>query len=104
MPKTTKPELQPQPSQMPSQQMDTKKPKSHKRLWLSTGVIMVLVLIMIFVVASQASNSSQSTKTTIHTAQLSVNPAQPTHDMDHTLTVDPAQPTHDMDHVLTVGP
>ncbi len=103
MPKTTKHELQPQPLQMPSPRMETKKPKSHKRLWLLTGVL-ALVLVMIVVAASQASKSSQSTKTTIQAAQLTVNPAQPTHDMDHTLTVDPVQPTHDMDHNLTVDP
>lgn len=46
MPKTTKPELQPQPAQMPSPRMETEKPKSQKRLWLLTGVL-VLALIMI---------------------------------------------------------
>jgi hypothetical protein len=103
MPKTTKPELQPQPPQMLSPRMETKKPKSHKRLWLLTGVL-VLALIMIGATVLQASKSSQSTKTTTQAAQLAGGPAQATHDMDHSLTVDPAQPTHDMDHVLTVDP
>jgi hypothetical protein len=116
--KRTKPELQLQPSQMPSPRMETQKPQSQKRLWLLTGVL-VLALIVIGVAASQASKSSQSTKTTPQAMQLlvdqpqathdmdhtlTVDPDQPTHDMDHTLTVDPAQPTHDMDHTLTVGP
>ncbi len=83
----TTPELQPQPPQAPSPRMETQKLKSHNRLWLLTGVL-VLVLIVIVVAASQASKSSQSTKTTTQAAQLPVDPAQPTHDMDHTLTVD----------------
>ena len=103
MPKTTQPELQPQPPQMPSARMETTKPKSQKRLWLLTGVL-VLALIVGVVVASQASKSSQSTKTTTQATQLAGGQAQATHDMDHVLTVDPAVPTHDMDHVLTVDP
>ena len=105
MPKTTKqrtpPELHPQPPQRPSPRMETKKPKSQKRLWLLTGVL-VLGLIVIVVAASQASKSSQSTKTTTQATQLSVDQPLATHDMDHVLTVDPAPPTHDMDHTLTV--
>jgi Tfp pilus assembly protein PilN len=107
MPKTTQqrtqPELQPQPPQLPSTRMETKKPKSPQRLWLLTGVL-VLVLIVIVAAAWQASKSSQSTKTTPQAAQLAGGPVQATHDMDHVLTLDPVQPTHDMDHVLTVGP
>jgi hypothetical protein len=106
MPKTSKqlfqPEFQPQPSQMPSPQMGSKKPTSAQRLWLLTGVL-VLALVMIVVAASQASHSSQSTKTTPQTAQLAGGPAQATNDMVHTLIVEPVQPTHDMDHTLTVG-
>jgi len=86
--------------------METKKPKSHKRLWLLTGV-MVLALIVIVVAASQASNSSQSTKTTTQAAHLRVDQAQSwylAHDTHEPLTVDQAQVTHDMDHTLTVGP
>ena len=99
----TQPELQPQPPHMPSARMETKKPKSHKRLWLLAGVL-VLLLLVIVAAASQASKSSQSTKTTTQATQLLRGQAQATHDMDHVLTVDPAQPTHDIDHVLTVGP
>jgi hypothetical protein len=105
MPKTsqqlTQLELQPQPPQLPSARMETKKPKSPQRLWLLAGVL-VLLLIVIVVAASQTSKSSQSTKTTTQAMQLAGGPA--THDMDHVLTVEPAQATHDMDHVLTVGP
>jgi hypothetical protein len=107
MPKTSKQlaklELQPQPHQMPSLLVETQKPTSHKRLWLLTGVI-VLVLIMSVVVITLASNSTQSTKTTIQATHLRVDPAQPMHDMDHTLTVDPSVSTHDMDHTLIVDP
>ena len=110
MPKTskqlTRPELQPQPPQMPSARMESKKPKSPQHLWLVTGVL-VLVLIVIVAAASQASKSSQSTKTTTQAAHLRVDQAQPwylAHDTDHTLSVDPAQPTHDRDHVLSVDP
>jgi flagellar basal body-associated protein FliL len=133
MPKTsqqrTQSELHPQPSQMPSPQMETKKPKSYKRLWLLTGVL-VLVLIVSVAAAWQVSKSSQLKKTTTQATQvnsyhanypegagpqpgavthdmdhtLTVDPAQATHDMDHVLTIDPVQATHDMDHVLTVGP
>ena len=107
MPKTskqlTRPEMHPQPPQMPSPRMETKKPKSHKRLWLLTGIL-VLVLIMMAAAAWQASKSNQSTKTATQASQLAGGPVQVTHDMDHTLTVDPVQPTHDMDHTLTVGP
>ena len=99
----TQPDLQPQPPHMPSVRMETKKPKSQKRLWLLTGVL-VLLLIVSVAAASQASKSSQSTKTTTQATQLAGGPAQATHDMDHVLTVDPVQPTHDMDHVLTVAP
>ena len=76
MPETTKqltqPEFQPQPPQIPAPRMETKKPKTHKRLWLLIGVL-VLVLILISVAASQASKSSQSTKTPTQAAQLPVN-------------------------------
>ena len=63
MPKTTKqrtpPEFHPQPPQRPSPRMETKKPTSPTRLWLLTGVL-VLVLIVSVVAASQASKSSPS--------------------------------------------
>ena len=88
MPKTTQPELQPQPPQMASPRMETKKPKSQKRLWLLTGVL-VLALIMIGTAALQASKSSQSTKTSTQAAQLAGGPVQVTHDMDHVLTGNP---------------
>ncbi len=108
MPKTTKQrtqsELHPQPPQMPSSRMETQKPTSPKRLWLLTGVL-VLVLIVIVAAASQASKSSQSTKTTTQTAQLAVAQAPSwylAHDTHEPLTADPAQVTHDMDHTLTV--
>jgi hypothetical protein len=106
MPKTTQPELQPQPPQMPSPRMETKKPKSQKRLWLLTGVL-VLALIMIGTAALQASKSSQSTKTTTQAAHLRVDQTQSwylAHDTDYTLTADPAQPwylAHDTDYTLT---
>jgi Tfp pilus assembly protein PilN len=106
MPKTTKPELQPQPPQMLSPRMETKKPKSHKRLWLLTGVL-VLALIMIGATVLQASKSSRSTKTTTQAAQLPADQAQPwylAHDTDYTLTADQAQPwylAHDTDYTLT---
>jgi hypothetical protein len=74
MPKTTKqltqPELQPQPPHMPSTRMETKKSKSPQRLWLLTGVL-VLLFIVLVAAASQASKSSQSTKTTAQAAQTS---------------------------------
>ena len=67
MPKTTKqrtpPELHPQPPQRPSPRMETKKPTSPTRLWLLTGVL-VLVLIVSVVAASQASKSSPSMSST----------------------------------------
>jgi hypothetical protein len=69
--------------------METKKPKSPKRLWLVTGVL-VLLLIVIGAVASQASKSSQSTKTTTQATQLAGGPAQPwylAHDTHEPLTV-----------------
>src|SRR6266487_6654010 len=103
MPKTSKqltqPELQPQPPQMPSARMEIKKPKAPKRLWLLSGVL-VLVLIVIIAAAWQASKSSPSTKTTTQATQLAGGQVQATHDMDHVLSVEPAQPTHDMDHTL----
>ena len=40
----TQPESQPQPPQMPSPHMETKKPKLHIGFWLLTGIL-VLVLI-----------------------------------------------------------
>ena len=107
MPETTKqrtqPEVQPQPPHMPSTRMETRKPKSPQRLWLVTGVL-ILLLIVLVAASLQASKSSQSTKITTQATQLAGGPVQPTHDMDHTLTVNPVQPTHDMDHVLTVNP
>ncbi len=84
----TQPDLQPQPPHMPSARMETKKPKSPQRLWLLTGVL-VLLLIVIVAAAWQASKSGQSTKTTTQATQLAGGPAQPTHDMDHVLTVGP---------------
>jgi hypothetical protein len=73
MPKTTKqltqPELQPQPH-MPFTRTETKKPKSSQRLWLLTGVL-ILLLIVLVAVTSQASKSSQSTKSTTQAAQTS---------------------------------
>ena len=98
----TQPELQPQPSQMPSARMETKKSKLPQRLWLVTGVL--VLALMVIVVAWQVSKSNQSTKTTTQATQLAWGPAQATRDMDHVLTVDPVQPTRDMDHVLTVDP
>ncbi len=114
MPKTSKqltqPELQPQPPQMPSGRMETQKPKSHNRLWLLTGVmvlllivgVMVLLLIVFAAAAWQVSNSSQSTKRTTSATQLPVDQPLATHDMDHSLKVDQPLATHDMDHSLTV--
>ena len=91
MPKTsqqrTQPELQPQPPQMPSSRMETKKTTLHIRFWLLTGI---LVLVLIASVAVwQASKSSPSTKTTTPATQLAGGPAQVTHDMDHVLSPDP---------------
>jgi hypothetical protein len=91
MPKTSQQraqsKLEPQPSQMPSARMETRKPKPPKRLWL---LISVLVLLLIVSVAAwQASKSSQSTKNTTQATQLAGGQVQPTHDMDHVLTVDP---------------
>ena len=108
MPKLTEPELKSQPRQMPSQRMETKKPKSHKRLWLLTGV-MVLVLIIVVVAAWQASKSSQSTKTTTQAAHLRVDQAQPwslAHDTHEPLTANQAQPwspVHDTHEPLTAN-
>jgi hypothetical protein len=84
----TQPELQPQPPHMPSARMETKKPKAPHRLWLVTGVLVLLLLVMV-AAAWQASKSSQSTKTTTQATQRAGGPAQPTHDMDHVLTVGP---------------
>ena len=106
MPKTsqqrTSPELPPQPPQMPSLRMETKKPTLHIGFWLLTGLL-VLVLIA-SVAAWQASKSNSSTKTVSQATPLAGGPAQATHDMDHVLTNDPPQPTHDMDHTLSTGP
>jgi hypothetical protein len=106
MPKTpqqrTQSVLQPQPLQMPSARMETKKPKSPNRLWL---LISVLVLLLIVSVAGwQTSKSSQSSKNPTQATQLAGGQVQATHDMDHVLTNDPVQPTHDIDHVLTNDP
>jgi Tfp pilus assembly protein PilN len=84
----TQPELQPQPPQMPSARMEAKKPKSPQRLWLLTGVLVLLLIVMV-AAAWQASKSSPSTKTTPQATQLASGPAQATHDMDHVLTVGP---------------
>ena len=100
MPKTSQQRTQPQPPQMPSPRMETKKPTLHISFWLLTGIL-VLVLIA-SVAAWQASKSSQSTKITTQATRLAGGPSQATHDMDHVLTVAPAQATHDMDHNLTV--
>ena len=98
----TQPELHPQTPQTLSGRMETTKPKSQKRLWLLTGVLVLLLIVS--VAAWQAGKSSQSTKTTTQATQLAGSSVQTTHDMDHVLTVGPVQATHDMDHVLTVGP
>jgi Tfp pilus assembly protein PilN len=84
----TQPELQPQPPQLPSARMETKKPKAQKCLWLLTGVLVLLLIVMV-AAAWQASKSSQTTKTTPQAMQLAGGPAQATHDMDHVLTVGP---------------
>jgi hypothetical protein len=95
----TQPELPPQLSQMPSPRMEIKKPKSQKRLWLLTGIL-VMVFIVIVVAVSQASKSSQSTKTLTQSWYLA-------HDTHEPLTVGQAQPwclAHDTHEALTVAP
>src|SRR6516162_8414451 len=94
----TQTELPPQLSQMPSPQVATKKPKSRKRLWLLTGVL-VLVFAVIVVAVLQASKSSQSTKTLTQSGYLA-------HDTHEPLTVGQAQSgylAHDTHEPLTTG-
>src|SRR5690348_15624270 len=99
---STKPELHRQPRQVPSPPMETQQPKSQKRLWLLTGILVLVLIVM--VVASQAGKSSPSPKTTTQATQLQGAQAASWHDTDYTLTIDPAASWHDTDHSLTIDP
>ena len=87
MPKTSQQRTQPELPQLPSPQMETKKPTLHIGFWLLAGIL-VLVLIA-SVAAWQASKSSSSTKIPTQKTQLAGGQAQVTHDMDHTLSPGP---------------